>query len=229
MAADHLPMFVRRVFLAQTASLTVQTCVSQPEADGIDAVDETALDKELAALRGSIAEARRGLTAGRAELRVMDRDLAAAGAAFPSSKPDPDPHATLSLDPRERRVEHDPPVRIVPEQPLGNAGPAATVRTGKRAQHLGPVRSQFNQCGDQHTDVSMPIAGKPEDLAEQAVAVAGKENVAQDIAALVSGARRLQPLLAKAERLRRAAKDTPRRREEVDGTQPLQTVRWSLH
>ncbi len=50
----------------------------------------------------------------------------------------------------------------------------------------------------------------------------GKENVAQDVAALVSGARQLQPLLAKAERLRRAAKDAPRRREEVDGMRPLQ-------
>ena len=47
--------------------------------------------------------------------------------------------------------------------------------------------------------------------------VAGKENVAQDIVALVSGAGRLQPLLAKAERLRRTAKDAPQRREEIDG------------
>ena len=37
------------------------------------------------------------------------------------------------------------------------------------------------------------------------------------MAALVAGARRLQPLLAKAQRLRRAAKDAPRRREEFDG------------
>ncbi len=52
----------------------------QSESAGADAVeDEAALDAELAALRGGIADARRGLAAGRAELRVMDRDLAAAG------------------------------------------------------------------------------------------------------------------------------------------------------
>ncbi len=72
--------------------------------------------------------------------------------------------------------------------------------------------------------------GNPEDLAA-AVAdeAAGKENVAQDVAALVAGARRLQPLLAKAQRLRRAAKDAPRRREEIDGasgdTRPRATAR----
>ena len=64
-------------------------------------------------------------------------------------------------------------------------------------------------------------AGNPQELAEQADAATGKENVAQDVAALVSGARRLQPLLAKAERLRRAAKDAPRRHGEVDGAHPL--------
>ena len=51
----------------------------QPHMDGADDEDESALDAELAALRDGIAAARRGLAAGRAELRVLDRDLAAAG------------------------------------------------------------------------------------------------------------------------------------------------------
>ena len=52
---------------------------SQRQAAGLEDVDEAALDAELTMLRGSIADVRRGLAAGRAELRVMDRDLAAAG------------------------------------------------------------------------------------------------------------------------------------------------------